>query len=161
MQKLNVDDLPWHAFVSPGGKFTGASREISVALGAPRHAAPSAGGHPFDLSLERMMPGSIYCPFHRHAAQWEMFYILAGSGTVRTGDGRFPVRPGDTLLHPPGDAHQLINTGDVELVYLIIADNPLIDVCEYPDSGKLGVFAQPMVDRLLRGHDVDYWEGEE
>ena len=160
MAKLNVEDVPWAEFSSPGGKYSGKHRELSAALGAKRNAPVGAGGHPFDLAYETLAPGECFCPYHEHAAQWEMFYILSGSGTVRANDDKFDVRSGDVILHPPGEAHQLVNTGSENLVYLIIADNPALDVCRYPDSEKFGIYGSSL-NRIARLNDVDYWDREE
>jgi len=129
MNKLKIDEIPWEEWQSPSGAFRGSFREISIAMGATREGAPGAGGHPFDLALERLPPGYSACPYHDHAAQWEMFHILAGEGTVRVDGERHAVRPGDTILHRPGEAHQIVNTGTTDLVYFIIADNPAVDIC--------------------------------
>ena len=160
MKKINVDDLEWEIWASPKGKFRGDIKEISAALGAKRNSPVGSGGHAFDLALERLAPGASACPYHRHAAQTEMFYILSGDGSVRADGATFAVRAGDVVLHPPGEAHQIINAGSEDLVYAIIADNPPVDVCDYPDSNKTGIFGES-TRRLVRTSDVDYWDGEE
>jgi uncharacterized cupin superfamily protein len=158
MSKVNVDDLAWTTWRSPKGKFSSSYKEISIALGAKADAPVGAGGHPFDLCLERLQPGEVSCPFHSHAAQWEMFYVISGSGTVRLTDGNVAIKPGDTILHPPDEAHQITNTGDQDLVYLLIADNPPFDRCRYPDSGK---WSDVVGKTYFRRIDADYWDGEE
>jgi uncharacterized cupin superfamily protein len=59
-------------------KFSSSYKEISAALGAKPNTPVGAGGHPFDLCLEKLAPGQVSCPFHNHAAQWELFYIVSG-----------------------------------------------------------------------------------
>jgi uncharacterized cupin superfamily protein len=163
MPHVNVEAIPWAEFVSPAAAFRGRFREISLALGAKKNAGPMDGGHPFDVALEALAPGETCCPFHAHGAQWEFFYILAGEGTVRRNDESFTVKPGDAILHPPGEAHQIRNTGTGELRYLLIADNPPVDPCVYPDSGKADV-SVPGGEKLIRytsADDLDYFDGEE
>lgn len=160
MKKLNVDDIEWEVWASPKGKFRANFKEISLALGAKRNAPIGSGGHAFDLTLERLAPGESACPYHSHAAQTEMFYILGGGGTVRADGEEFEVRVGDVILHLPGEAHQITNTGIDELLYAIIADNPPIDICEYPDSNKTGIYGET-TRRLVRTTEIDYWDGEE
>lgn len=157
MQRLRADDLPWIELRSPSGKFHSFCRNLSLALGGVRNAGTSAGGHPFDLQIRRLPPGASVCPFHRHLAQWESFLVLAGSGTVRTNDGRHAVRPGDVFIHPPGAAHQLLNTGDTDLEVLIVADNPDLDGCYYPDSDKWAL--RP--GSIFRATPADYFDGED
>ena len=77
---------------------------------------------------------------------------------MRTLEGLTQVGAGDVVLHPPGEAHQFTNTGTEDLHYFLIADNPLLDVWHYPDSGKMGISTP---QKIFRATDVDYWEGEE
>ena len=51
----------------------------------------------------------------------------------------------------------MINSGEVELVYYVIADNPQADVIHYPDSAKY--FVKPQ--RIAFETPVDYFKGEE
>jgi uncharacterized cupin superfamily protein len=158
LRKIRIDDVAWETWESPKRKFRGASRELSIALGAVRNAPLEAGGHPFDLELGKFPPGHAGCPFHSHAAQWELFVIVSGKGAVRAGDTRHEVVAGDAFVHPPGEAHQLINTGDEDLVYYLVADNPPVDYWHYPDSGKWGLRAPR---HFFRIGEVDYYDGEE
>jgi len=67
-------------------------------------------------------------------------------------------------------AHQIINTGDVELKYLAVSTKLSPEIAEYPDSGKFGVLADFPADadgktqRFMfigrEGESGDYWEGE-
>ena len=62
------------------------------------------------------------------------------------------------MVFPPGEAHQLINTGSEDLVYYVIADNPQADVVFYPDSNKW--LAKP-AKKCFEMKEVDYFAGEE
>lgn len=75
-------------------------------------------------------------PYHAHSAQWEAYYILSGSGQMKTPAGLYDIRQGDYLVCPPDEPHQLINTTREDLVYLVIANQPQADVIHYPNSGK-------------------------
>ena len=157
MNHIRITDIPWEKWTSPGGSFAGAGQQVSIALGAKQNAFLNAGGHPFDLEIGRLPPGKAGCPFHQHAAQWELFIIMAGCGEVRFGGERRAVKPGDVVMHPPGEPHQLTNTGSEELVYHLIADNPPIDYYYYPNSEKWGICG----NGIFRRQDAGYWEGEE
>ena len=90
-------------------------------------------------------PGKAAFPFHVHHANDEMFVILAGNGEYRFGDKTYPIKAGSVLGAPAGGqdtAHQIINTGTVPLRYYAISTMSVADVCEYPDSGKFGVFSR-------------------
>ena len=157
-RRVAIDALPWENFNSPKRKFRGYSKELSIALGAQRKQATGLGGHPFDLELGKLPPGFSGCPYHSHATQWECYLFLEGAGTVRTASENFSVGPGDVVLHPPGEAHQFTNTGTTDLQYFLVADNPPVDIWQYPDSNKWG-FNAPR--KFFRPADVDYWDGEE
>ncbi|MBS0631759.1 MAG: cupin domain-containing protein [Verrucomicrobia bacterium] len=158
-KKVRIDDLAWEEFTSPKKKFTGGSKELSIALGAQRKAPSGLGGHPFDLELQKLPPGAVGCPYHFHSAQWELYYILSGEGAMRTAAGMEPLRPGDVILHPPGEAHQIRNTSTTaDLLFYVVADNPPVDYWHYPDSNKWG---HPAPRQFFRVTPLDYWDGEE
>ena len=51
-----------------------------------------------------------------------------------------------------------MNTGEEDLVYYVIADNPQVDIVHYPDSDKWGSMPQRIFFQM---QPVDYYEGEE
>jgi uncharacterized cupin superfamily protein len=158
VKKLPFSAVPEHEQRSPGGKFHSFYRNLSVALGGIRNAGTWGGGHPFDLQLRRVPPGASICPFHSHLGQWELFFVRSGEGTVRAGDVTTSVKTGEVFVHPPGEPHQLINTGAVDLEVLIVADNPPVDAFYYPDSDKWGLRPPGKYFRMAL---TDYFDGEE
>lgn len=48
---------------------------------------------------------------HRHRQTEEIYYITHGRGRIRIEDEAFEVGPGDAIAIPPGQRHQLWNTG--------------------------------------------------
>jgi uncharacterized cupin superfamily protein len=135
--------------------------------------ASRIGARKLGYNLTVVAPGKRNCPFHSHRAEEEMFFILEGNGELRYGDKRVPLRAGDIIACPTGGpetAHQIINTGDTEMRYLSVSTMAPIEICEYPDSGKFGVFEDLPDDEngrharlrhLARHEDArDYWEGE-
>ena len=157
MKKTNLAKLKWEKWQSPRGKYDARFKNVSAALGDVRNAWPKAG-HPFNLELVKVAPGKAICPFHSHTSQWELFVILSGTATVRAGKARHKVKAGDAFMHPPGEAHQLINTGRAWLHLYIIADNPPVDISHYPDSKKWGVRPH---GKFFRMTEVPYNDGEE
>ncbi|MBS0431298.1 MAG: cupin domain-containing protein [Proteobacteria bacterium] len=131
------------------------------------------GARQLGYNLTVVAPGKRNCPMHSHRAEEEMFFILEGTGELRYGDARHPLRAGDFIACPTGGpetAHQIINTGDTEMRYLSLSTMAPIEICEYPDSGKFGVFEdmpwddacgrEPFRHLARRGDARDYWEGE-
>jgi uncharacterized cupin superfamily protein len=155
---LHPDTLPWETWESPRKKFRGSSKELSIALGAKRNTPTGLGGHPFDLELSKLAPGESGCPFHSHAAQWEMFLILEGRATVRAGSETATLVAGDVVLHPPTESHQITNGGEEDLLFFLVTDNPPVDYWHYPDSNKWGLRAPRL---FFRPNEVEYWDGEE
>jgi len=158
VKHLNIADIPEEEQRSPSGKFHSYCRNLSIALGGIRGAGPSHGGHPFDVQIRRIPPGAAICPFHLHVGQWELFFIQSGDGTVRAGKLSAPVATGDVFIHPPGEPHQLINTGAADLTVLIVADNPAVDACYYPDSAK---WALRPPGKIFRMTETEYFDGED
>lgn len=156
--KVNLRDLPELEQRSPTGKFHSFSRNVSLALGGGRNTGTWGGGHPFDFQVRRIPPGAAVCPYHAHVVQWELFIVRRGTGIVRVGDERRPVRAGDCFLHLPGEAHQLINTGTDDLEVFIVADNPQLDAFWYPDSQKWGLRTPSVFFQMT---PVDYFDGED
>ncbi|MFA5057249.1 MAG: cupin domain-containing protein [Opitutaceae bacterium] len=158
MNQIRIDDLPWEELRSPAGKFHSFYKNISVTLGGIRNAGTWGGGHPFDLQIRRIPPGAAICPYHAHLGQWELFAVRVGTGTVRVPEGVHAIRPGDVFVHPPGEPHQLTNSGATDLEVFIVADNPPLDACYYPDSDK---WALRPPGKIFRITEVDYLDGEE
>ncbi|MED5374796.1 MAG: cupin domain-containing protein [Myxococcota bacterium] len=111
------------------------------------------------VSLNRLPPGKVAVPFHWHALEHEVFYILEGRGVFRYGDQLREVGPGDCLSCPAGTrtAHQLGNPFDQDLVYLGMGTHEPNEVCGYPDSDKLLVRHAQVVGRM---EATPYMDGE-
>lgn len=93
------------------------------------------------MNLSRVPPGRSGCPFHAHAREDEVFYVLAGRGLFRYGDEVLEIGPGDCISCPAGTgiAHQIANPFDEDLLFLGVGLNDGHEVCTYPDSGKVMV----------------------
>ncbi|MBI3480304.1 MAG: cupin domain-containing protein [Nitrosomonadales bacterium] len=135
--------------------------------------APRIGAQKLGYNITAVPPGKRAFPFHNHQVNEEMVFVLEGTGEVRIGDTTYQIRQGDFVACPPGGketAHQVINTGSVELKYLAVSTKQMPEIAEYPDTGKFGVLAEfpagadgkPRGFRFV-GHaeqSADYWEGE-
>jgi uncharacterized cupin superfamily protein len=125
--------------------------------------APLLGGKDLGYSYDVVPPGKCSCPFHSHRAEEEMFFIIRGTGTLRYGDESRKLRAGDVICCPTGGpetAHQIVNDSDGELAYLSVSTRMPAEVCEYPDSNKIGAFGGGL-RHMTRSQDVtDYWTDE-
>ena len=152
---INIDELKLEHFEN-GNKFASDGARIGPQLGAKEL------GYSYDV----VRPGKISCPFHSHRAEEEMFFIVSGTGTLRYGAESRTVRAGDFICCPTGGAetaHQLINDSDTPLAYISVSTMMPAEVCEYPDSNKIGAFGvgEPRMRHMtMTGSHVDYWQGE-
>ncbi len=60
---------------------------------------------------------SQIAPGHTH---YEMFLIEAGRGLLRLVDQDIPLSPGTFAVAEPGEAHEIANTGDEDLILLTV-----------------------------------------
>lgn len=149
---VNIDQLKLEHFAE-GETYASGSVRIGPLLGAKDL------GYSYDV----VPPGKRSCPFHSHRGEEEMFFIVRGKGSLRYGAETRPIRAGDVICCPTGGpetAHQIVNDSDAELAYLSISTRCAVEVCEYPDSKKVGAFAQGLRHMTRTGDHVDYWTGE-
>jgi len=106
-------------------------------------------------------PGKFSFPYHSHRACEELFVIFSGEATLRSPEGFQKVVEGDIIFFEegPSGAHQIYNHGDEPCVYLDIRTTFGIDVCDYPDSGKINVL--PFFEIFENSAKADYYKGEE
>jgi uncharacterized cupin superfamily protein len=162
MRKINIKNIPEDSWVSPKGKFGGFGKSVSIALGRDAMSTDLRERHPFDLEILRLAPGQTPYPYHSHSAQWELYHVISGSGTVRHKDGVTPIEAGDALVFGPEEPHQLTNNASEDLVMLVIADNPIGESGYYPDSKKWLVRSpERCLIRPASPAGEDYFDGEE
>lgn len=159
MQIINTNTMPEETWTSPKGKFAGASKAVSEALGRQPQSTDLLTRHPFDVEILRIPAGAIPYPHHQHSAQWEFYHVLSGSGLVRDHLGTYPIQAGDAFLFKPGEAHQFVNHSEADLIIYVVADNPYGESVYYPDSKKWIV--RDPERRLIRSESLDYYDGEE
>ena len=159
MRKINTNELEEFAWTSPKGKFVGAGKEISEALGRKPNSTDLKERHPFDVEICRIPPAKIPYPYHSHSAQWEFYHVISGTGQVRHKDGTTPIQPGDAFIFQPGEPHQLINDSSQDLILYVVADNPIGESCHFPDSNKWLV--RSPARRFMRSESLDAYDSEE
>src|SRR5260370_2963908 len=161
-KKVNIKDIKEELWQSPGGKYAAHFKGISIALGRDPDTLDLAKRHPFDLEWTRVPPGKHNFPYHAHSAAWELYLVISGKGSVRDKDGKTEVGGGDAFIFGPDEPHQITNTGKEDLIYYVIADNPIGESAYYPDNGKWKVNKTSAADRVvIKSDETDYFDGEE
>jgi len=153
----NLDEVEF-TDIEDNGYYTSRRAQFSAGIGARK----------LGYNLTELPPGRAQCPFHSHRAEEEMFLILEGEGELRFGSQRYRIRKHDVIACPTGGfdvAHQIINTGTVTMRYLALSNVADMEICEYPDSNKIGVFAEdqggPGLRKMFRAETtVEYYDGE-
>lgn len=114
------------------------------------------------VSVYEIPPGKAAYPYHYHMRDEEVFYILSGTGLLRTPEGEREVRVGELLFFPAGEggAHKLTNNGAAPLCYIDFDTANSLDAAVYPDSQKIGVWGMGVNKVYRLGDAVDYYEGE-
>ena len=115
----------------------------------------------FTCNIRVLEKGKYSYPYHFHKNAEELFVILKGKGKLRVPDGIFDITSGDIIIFENGKtgAHQVYNDSEESLVYLDLRTIHSIDVCEYPDSGKVNIL--PFKEIYYKGKQADYFDGED
>jgi uncharacterized cupin superfamily protein len=150
---VNLDEVAFDD-IEDNGRYTSRRARFSDGIGARK----------LGYNLTVLPPGKVQCPFYSPHGEEEMFFILEGAGELRFGSERYPIRANDVIACPTGGAevaHQIVNTGTVTMRYLAVSTRAELDVCEYPDSGKVS-FVGVSHHRMFRGEgNAGYYDGEE
>jgi uncharacterized cupin superfamily protein len=129
MTRLNVfAGEPWDRTVE---KMRIRTRFFGLPLGAKELGA----------SLHELLPGSTGFHLHAHYGMEEMFFVLSGTPTLRTGDGEEKLAPGDVVFCPRGidGLHTFANPTDEVARVLAVSTMPEPEVVLYPELGKVAV----------------------
>ena len=59
---------------------------------------------------------------HSHAGQEEVYFFIQGTGMMIVGEEKFRVSTGDVILIPDGAFHQVINDGEMHLIFNCVFD---------------------------------------
>jgi uncharacterized cupin superfamily protein len=98
----------------------------------------AAGAIKAGLNHVTLGPGVSGPPPHVHSLEEELFYVLAGSGTLTLGRDEHPLTAGDIVARPPatGIAHSLRAAED-GLTYLVYGTREPGDSVYYPTRGQV------------------------
>jgi uncharacterized cupin superfamily protein len=117
----------------------------------------------FNISVYEVPPGKAAYPYHYHLRNEEVFFILSGTGLLKTPEGEKAVSTGDFLYFPNNEkgAHKLTNASETEtLVYADFDTMHDLEAAFYPDSGKVGIFGMGRRMVFPESAQVGYYDGE-
>lgn len=149
---FNAKDLKFDLKQSPVKEF---SWHVSPHLSEMVHSKH------LDFNIKSLDPGKYSYPYHFHRNSEELFVILTGSAVLRTPDKFQKLHEGDVVFFETGEtgAHQLYNDTQSPCVYLDLGTLNGIDVCEYPDSGKINIL--PYKEIFKSCDKMDYYKDED
>jgi len=78
------------------------------------------------FQIIKFPPGKKVDP-HFHEKQVEVFYVVAGQGTIKINGTDYRCQPNDFFLIERGDTHQIINDSDEDFIILVFRTNDTKD----------------------------------
>jgi uncharacterized cupin superfamily protein len=147
---INRNDVPWETYEQDG-----------VVRSQWKHLTKAAGGPQYKVgfAIEILMPGQKSAAAHWHTLEEEHVYIIEGTLTVRVGEARHIMIPGNYIRFPAGEPseHVLFNHTDEPCKYILVGEKNEHDICYYPDSNKVQIRATR--EMFLRSDTRDYGYG--
>ena len=122
-----------------------------------RFVGRAAGAKELGASVHELLPGSTGFHLHAHYGMEELFVVLSGRPTLRTGGGEEEeLGPGDVVSMPRGieGLHTFANPTDDPAVVLAISTMPVPEVIVYPELGKFAVATRNPFAPLAEGGDA-------
>ena len=98
-----------------------------------------------NVNFVELEPGNYAYGYHYHEANEEVFYIISGTGIVRTPQGEITVKAGDAITFPAGSegAHVIRNGSETEkLLYIDFGAVTVPEIIHLPDFDKIMVIGQ-------------------
>jgi uncharacterized cupin superfamily protein len=120
-----------------------------------RFVGKAAGAKELGASVHELLPGSTGFHLHAHYGMEELFVVLSGRPTLRTGGGEEELGPGDVVSMPRGieGLHTFTNPTDEPARVLAISTMPEPEVVLYPEIGKFGVATRDPFTPVADGGD--------
>lgn len=103
MKHVRVDELP----EQPVSHNASIRKRVMLQAGEIPHVT--------GFSQAIFPPGEV-AGLHVHDDMHELFFIMQGSGHMRVNDNEFPLSEGSCIQVAPGEAHEIINSGETDLV---------------------------------------------
>ncbi len=120
---------------------------------------PKLGARLLGMSIYELGDGQRICPYHFHWGSEEWLIVLEGEPTVRTPKSEQTLQPGDVACFPAGPegAHSVAGPAKVAM---LSNEGMQLDVTEYPDSEKIGLWSGKSRFLIRRGPTAEYYDDE-
>jgi len=125
-------------------------------------SAPHTTSGKLYVTLYTLEPGKSNYPYHYHSGMEEVYYIISGTGTLKTPAGEKTVTEGDVIVFPANEsgAHQLTNTSDNVLVYLDVDTASSPEVVFYPDKCDFRILTPTTHKNFSLNSEVNFLRDE-
>lgn len=77
---------------------------------------PRPEGSPIHTTVNLTVPVGASVGEHMHANQDELYFVVSGGGTHKTGNDEYSIAQGDVIVTPKGIPHSFRNTGNVPMI---------------------------------------------
>jgi uncharacterized cupin superfamily protein len=106
-----------------------------------RRVGAAAGAKELGATVYVLAPGASGFNLHTHYGIEELFVVLDGRPTLRTGEAERELAPGDVVACPrgPEGMHTFANRSDEPARVLAVSTIAPADIAVYPELGKVGV----------------------
>jgi len=108
---MHVDEVDWVVVPDMPHHHGMSARHISEATGLQNL--------PVGYEIQRYKVGGDQEPA-THDAMFHLMYVLEGEGEYSIDGSTYRIRPGSTVIIPPGASHAMRNTGKSELVMFAV-----------------------------------------
>jgi len=130
--KINQGQVPWTDEESPEKSWFFAKTTLAV---GGRKTLACWRWPPVDVELTKLPPAKANWPLHEQQRSGRRSFCCQGAESC--GQRRLSGKsPGDFIVNPPGEAHQIINRGQEDLVTTSSPTIRLRILFYYPDSKK-------------------------
>jgi uncharacterized cupin superfamily protein len=139
-----------NAFADEPWDMTGEKMQIRS-----RFVGKHAGAKELGASVHELLPGSTGFHLHAHYGMEELFVVLSGRPTLRTGSGEEELAPGDVVSMRAGieGLHTFTNPTEEPARVLAISTVSVPEVVLYPEIGKIGVATRDPFAPVPEGSD--------
>lgn len=112
MKKVNQKDRRWEPGSHEDPQNPGVYKKVLV-----RHEEVDPNSKLMMFQLCKIPPKTKHVA-HSHPTMDEIFYFTEGEGEIEVNGGKEKVGPGDRIIVPAGQVHQIRNTGNIELKFI-------------------------------------------